>query len=105
MAENPRVQQLLDEILESERSPEEVCGSCPELLPEVRRRWQEMCCVEAELKALFPSTDVVAGGGGRGGGGAGRGAGAGRGRSGAGRGGRPADAGGSGWRRAGPAVP
>jgi formylglycine-generating enzyme required for sulfatase activity/tRNA A-37 threonylcarbamoyl transferase component Bud32 len=63
MAENPRVQQLLDEILDSERTPEEVCGSCPELLPEVRRRWQEMCCVEAELKALFPSTDVVAGAG------------------------------------------
>src|SRR6516225_7496071 len=60
MAENPRVQQLLDEILDSERSPEEVCGSCPELLPEVRRRWQEMCSVEAELAALFPATDHVA---------------------------------------------
>src|SRR5262245_17395878 len=63
MAENPRVQQLLDEILDSERSPEEVCGSCPELLPEVRRRWQEMRCVQAELAALFPTADAVAGAG------------------------------------------
>ena len=63
MAENPRVQQLLDEILDSERTPEEVCGSCPELLPEVRRRWQEMRCVEAELEALFPTTDLAAGAG------------------------------------------
>jgi serine/threonine-protein kinase len=63
MAENPRVEQLLDEILDSGRSPEEVCGSCPELLPEVRRRWQEMCCVKAELAALFPTTDRVASGG------------------------------------------
>jgi predicted Ser/Thr protein kinase len=61
MAENPRVEQLLDEILNSGRSPEEVCGSCPELLPEVRRRWREMCCVEAELAALFPTTAVAAG--------------------------------------------
>ena len=29
--------------------------TCPELLPEVRRRWQRMCAVEAELDALFPT--------------------------------------------------
>jgi serine/threonine-protein kinase len=63
MADHPRVQQLLDEILDLERSPEEVCRSCPELLPEVRRRWQEMRCVEAELAALFPTTDAGAGAG------------------------------------------
>jgi serine/threonine-protein kinase len=61
MADNPRVQQLLDEILTSERSPEEVCGSCPELLPEVRRRWQEMRRIEAELKVLFPTANPAAG--------------------------------------------
>ncbi len=55
MADKPRVQQLLDEILDSERTPEEVCGACPELLPEVRKRWQQMCKVEAELEALFPT--------------------------------------------------
>ena len=41
MADKPRVQELLDEILDSERTPEEVCGACPELLPEVRERWRQ----------------------------------------------------------------
>ena len=55
MAAESRVQQLLDEISDSGRTPEEVCGACPELLPEVRRRWQQMRIVEAELDALFPA--------------------------------------------------
>ena len=57
MADEPRVQDLLDEILDSGQSPEEVCSDCRELLPEVRRRWLEMCAVEAELAALFPTTE------------------------------------------------
>jgi serine/threonine-protein kinase len=56
MVDEPRVQQLLDEIFDTERTPEEVCGPCPELLPEVRRRWQRMRLVEAELEAMFPTT-------------------------------------------------
>jgi serine/threonine-protein kinase len=57
------VEQLLDAILESGSSPEEVCGDCPELLPEVRERWRRMCALEAELDALFPtpSPDLAAG--------------------------------------------
>src|SRR3954452_8968161 len=55
VAEETRVQQLLDEISDSGRTPEEVCGARPELLPEVRRRWEQMCAVEAELDALFPA--------------------------------------------------
>ena len=43
MAAESLVQQLLDEISDSGRTPEEVCGACPELLPEVRRRWRRMC--------------------------------------------------------------
>jgi tetratricopeptide (TPR) repeat protein len=53
------VQQLLDEILESGCTPEAVCGDCPELLTEVRQRWQQMCIVEAELDALFPTPGLV----------------------------------------------
>jgi tetratricopeptide (TPR) repeat protein len=49
------VQQLLEEILDSGRTPEEVCDGCPELLPEVRRRWEQMCAVEAKLDAMFPT--------------------------------------------------
>ncbi len=55
MAEEAQVQKLLDEIFDSDRTPEEVCGACPELLPEVRQRWQQMRRVEAELEALFPT--------------------------------------------------
>src|SRR5262249_421259 len=55
MADEPRVEQLLDEICDAERTPEEVCAACPELLPEVRRRWQQMRLVEAELNAIFPT--------------------------------------------------
>jgi serine/threonine-protein kinase len=55
MGDESRVQQLLDEILDSERTPEDVCGDCPELLPEVRERWQQMCTVQAEIEALFPT--------------------------------------------------
>jgi serine/threonine-protein kinase len=55
MTDNPRVRQLLDELLNSQVTPEEVCASCPELLPEVRARWQQMCRVRAELDALFPT--------------------------------------------------
>jgi eukaryotic-like serine/threonine-protein kinase len=55
VADDPRVQRLLEEISDSGCTPEEVCGTCPELLPEVRRRWRQMCAVEAQLDALFPT--------------------------------------------------
>ena len=55
MADNPRLRQLLDELLDSHATPEEVCGDCPELLPEVRAGWREVCRVQAELDALFPA--------------------------------------------------
>jgi tRNA A-37 threonylcarbamoyl transferase component Bud32 len=55
MADEPRVQQLLDEIFDTGRTPEEVCHECPELLPHVRRRWRQMRAAEAELEALFPT--------------------------------------------------
>src|SRR5262245_13242053 len=65
MALESRVQELLDEISDSGRTPEEVCCACPELLPEVRRRWEQMRLVEAELEALFPAAgpDPVSGAG------------------------------------------
>src|SRR5262249_40452573 len=56
MNDDPRVQQLLEELDDSNATPEEVCGSCPELLPVVRNRWQKMCRVRADLDALFPPT-------------------------------------------------
>src|SRR5215831_18566537 len=55
MAVESRVQELLDEFCESGCTPEEVCRACPELLPEVRRRWLQMRIVDAQLDALFPA--------------------------------------------------
>jgi serine/threonine-protein kinase len=51
-----RVRQLLDELLDSDAIPEEVCASCPELLPEVRARWEKICRLRGGLDALFPSS-------------------------------------------------
>src|SRR5262245_18785302 len=55
MAVDSRVQQLLDELGDSRCTPEEVCAACPELLPEVRQRWLQMCAVKADLHDLFPT--------------------------------------------------
>jgi serine/threonine-protein kinase len=55
MDDEPLVQKLLDEIFDSDRTLEEVCGDCPELLGKVRQRWQQMRIVEEELDALFPT--------------------------------------------------
>src|SRR5262245_17320564 len=54
--DDPRVQQLLDELHDGHATPEVVCKSCPELLPVVRDRWRQMCRLGADLDALFPPT-------------------------------------------------
>src|SRR6516162_2973658 len=54
MASNPQVQRLLDEILELGKTPEEVCRDSPELLPEVRQRWQQFQLIDAQVRTLFP---------------------------------------------------
>jgi hypothetical protein len=41
MAGNPQVFGLLEEMLDSGKTPEEVCRDCPELLPEVQKRWKQ----------------------------------------------------------------
>src|SRR5262245_48369706 len=55
MPDDPRVQQLLDELFERESTPEEVCGASIELLPVVRERWRQICQVRAELDVLLPA--------------------------------------------------
>ena len=58
MAGNPDVFALLEEMLDSGRTPEEVCLDCPELLPEVRRRWKAFRRVDGSLAALFPDPET-----------------------------------------------
>ena len=57
MADDPRAQQLLDRLLEANETPEEVCSSCPELLPVVRDRWRQVRRLRADRDALFPPPD------------------------------------------------
>src|SRR5690349_18156981 len=54
MTGNPRVVGLLEEMLDSGKTPEEVCRDCPDLLPEVRQRWQDFCRIDAQVGALLP---------------------------------------------------
>jgi tetratricopeptide (TPR) repeat protein/tRNA A-37 threonylcarbamoyl transferase component Bud32 len=41
-------------MLDSGLTPEEVCRDCPELVPEVKRRWRDFCQVDESLGAVFP---------------------------------------------------
>src|ERR1700758_2274010 len=58
MAGNPDVFALLEEMLDSGRTPEDVCRDCPELLPEVRARWRAFRLVDGSLAALFPDPET-----------------------------------------------
>lgn len=55
------VRQLLETILDSERTPEDVCEDHPELLTEVRERLARFRAIELQVDAIFP-TPVSAGG-------------------------------------------
>jgi tetratricopeptide (TPR) repeat protein len=61
MAGNPDVLALLEEMLDSGRTPEEVCRGCPELLPEVQKQWQAFRLVDGSLAALFPDPEAPTG--------------------------------------------
>jgi serine/threonine-protein kinase len=54
MPGDPRVLNLLEDMLDSGMTPEEVCSGCPELLPEVKERWREFRQVDEALGAIFP---------------------------------------------------
>ncbi len=58
MTDDPRVEQLLEEILDSDSTPEEVCRDCPELLPKVRTGWLELRALQAEVGAIFPESST-----------------------------------------------
>src|SRR5262245_20886968 len=59
MSGNPDVLALLEEMLVSGQTPEEVCHDRLELLPEVQRRWQEFCLIDAEVEALLPEKGTL----------------------------------------------
>ncbi|QGJ68817.1 Transcriptional activator domain-containing protein [Planctomycetales bacterium 10988] len=59
MTSNPRVFELLEALLNSEKTPEDVCRDCPELLPEVLRRWQEFQFVDKQLLTILPEIGTL----------------------------------------------
>jgi len=54
MSDDPRIEQLLDVLLDPQATLERVCASCPELLPVVRERWRWVCRLRPDLDAIFP---------------------------------------------------
>src|SRR6059058_6134695 len=58
MSSESHVQQLLEEMLESGNTPEEVCRYYPDLLQEVRERWQRLRTCDAQLDVLFPESGL-----------------------------------------------
>jgi serine/threonine-protein kinase len=61
MPGSPQVLGLLEEMLDAGKTPEEVCRDCPDLLPEVRRRWQEFRLIDAQVGELLPGLGTPAG--------------------------------------------
>ena len=56
MPDDPRVQRLLEEVLDSGRSPEVVTHECPELLPQLLAELRHVRAVEAQVAAMFPES-------------------------------------------------
>jgi hypothetical protein len=61
MAVNPDVLGLLEEMLDSGKTPEEACRDCPDLLPVVRERWVEFCRIDAGVVELLPGLRTTPG--------------------------------------------
>src|SRR5678816_2039781 len=60
MDDDAQVNKLLEEALNSGRTPEEVCGAYPEHLEEVRQRWFRIRNLAADLERAFPSSGLGA---------------------------------------------
>ena len=63
MAGDPRVQELLEELLESGDTPEEVCRDSPELLPQVLKRVSPTARVRRSVRRVVPAAGVQFAGG------------------------------------------
>jgi serine/threonine-protein kinase len=58
VSDDPRVQELIDRLLDSDATPEAVCESCPELLTVVRDKWRKVRRMRDGLDALFPAIEA-----------------------------------------------
>jgi BNR repeat-like domain len=55
MPDDPRIRHLVEEVLESKRTPEEVCSDTPDLVAAVRKRLQQVQLVGYQLDEMFPA--------------------------------------------------
>lgn len=53
MADDPRIRQLVEEALESNRTPQEVCADTPDLLSAVRERLEQVRRLGCQLDEMF----------------------------------------------------
>ncbi|MBA2117853.1 serine/threonine-protein kinase [Bremerella alba] len=58
MTGDPKVLELLEEILSSGKTPEEVCLSFPDLLPEVLRRWEDFQRFDLQIQSLLSTRNA-----------------------------------------------
>ncbi len=54
MSDLERIQERLEEMMDSNRSAEEVCAGEPELLHEVKKRWERLQRLGDQIEDLFP---------------------------------------------------
>lgn len=59
MLHDERIDELIEVILETGRTPEEVCADAPELLTEVRTRVRKLKVVQAQVDSLFPPSEAA----------------------------------------------
>src|SRR5580704_17043585 len=59
MPDNAVISEILDEILDSGRTPEELCPDDPVLLAEIHLRLRRLRNIEAQINDLFPSSDAA----------------------------------------------
>ena len=57
MSDDTRIRQLVEEILESKRTPEEVCSDTPDLLPAVCKRLEQIQRLRNQLDEMFGDED------------------------------------------------
>jgi eukaryotic-like serine/threonine-protein kinase len=59
MPPDPRIPPILDRLPASQVTPQEVCAVCPDLLPKMRSRWQQMRRNAYSLGALLLATTLI----------------------------------------------
>src|SRR5262245_1024543 len=62
MSGDSLIERLVEEVLDSNRTAEEVCTEHPEILREVQERLRRCREIEAQLEAIFPSSHATSSG-------------------------------------------